>query len=57
VIVFGLFHGLIFLPAVLGLIGPGAYTHDDVGWSKRSSEIDLATNDNSKVNDAFDTTL
>ena len=28
-IVFGLFHGLIFLPAVLGLMGPRAYSHND----------------------------
>merc|ERR1712141_97164 len=27
VIVFGLFHGLVFLPALLGLIGPSAYSH------------------------------
>lgn len=29
VIVFGLFHGLIFLPALLSVIGPRAYVHDD----------------------------
>ena len=29
VIFFGLFHGLVFFPALLGLLGPSAYSHDD----------------------------
>ena len=28
VIVFGLFHGLVFFPTLLGLVGPSAYSHD-----------------------------
>ena len=28
VIFFGLFHGLVFFPALLGLVGPSAYSHD-----------------------------
>lgn len=28
VIFFGLFHGLVFFPALLGLLGPSAYSHD-----------------------------
>ena len=28
VITFGIYHGLVFFPVLLSLLGPGAYDHD-----------------------------
>ena len=38
VIVFGLFHGLIFFPALLGLIGPSAYALDSITVEEQDKE-------------------
>merc|ERR1711920_656640 len=38
VIIFGLYHGLIFFPALLGLLGPSAYTHDDIPSDQDNNE-------------------
>ena len=38
VIVFGLFHGLVFFPALLGLIGPPAYALDSITVEKEDKE-------------------
>jgi hypothetical protein len=31
VVVFGLYHGLIFLPAILSFVGPKPYTEEQMG--------------------------
>ena len=41
VIVFGLFHGLVFFPALLGLIGPSAYALDSITVEKEDKEKSL----------------
>ena len=51
VIVFGLFHGLVFLPALLGLIGPSAYSHDD---ETDAEDLENSKNGQYTVNQAFE---
>ncbi len=42
VVLFGLFNGIIFLPVVLSLIGPGATSGDDHGSGATVVPIDQA---------------
>ena len=37
VVVFGLFHGLVFLPVILCTVGP---THAEEGWHKEKYELE-----------------
>ena len=59
VIVFGLFHGLVFLPALLGLIGPSAYSHVKSTTTTTSEEdftaLDyIRNNRKGQVNNAYE---
>ena len=59
VIVFGLFHGLVFLPALLGLIGPSAYSHVKSTTTTTSKEdftaLDyIRNNRKGQVNNAYE---
>lgn len=48
VVVFGLFHGLAFLPVVLSLVGAKAYKHSD----EVPSSVSVRVNTSSKENHA-----
>ncbi|BFY99481.1 hypothetical protein BsWGS_02520 [Bradybaena similaris] len=46
VVVFGLFHGLAFLPVVLSLVGAKAYKHSDVVPSSESMVVNTSSKEN-----------
>ena len=37
-VVFGLFHGMVFLPIALSIIGPKPYDNDDVIYPMKQTE-------------------